>query len=229
MCLDMCKKLVFFAAALVVLAGCGKQEGRLVSVEFGVHGVGAGTKTGLVMPEPEADDVEFTIEGMGASRTVRIGQTVTLKEGDYEVTGVYAPWIPMNVGGHRISVKPGFLVADEIAVEAGMSAVEVDAEWSCWALVVMESEVASVKLGGSVFVLDAFGEGYLGVFVEANDSGAWELELTPADAGEKKVTVFNIEADERNRAGKWFLYRPDGRVQVSGGFDVALPGWVAGE
>ena len=227
MCLDMCKKLMCFAAALVVLAGCGKQEGRWVDLRFGVEGVG--TKSGVMMPEPEADDVDFTIEGMGVSRTVRIGQTVTLKEGDYEVTGVYAPWIAMNVGGHRLSVKPGFLVADEIAVEAGMSAVEVDAEWSCWALVVMESEVSSVKLGGSVFGLDAFGEGYLGVFVEANSASTWELELTPVNAGEKKVTVFNIEADERSRAGKWYLYRPDGRVQVSGGFDVTLPDWAAGE
>ena len=223
------KKLLVLVAALVGLASCSQKE-RFVNVRFGVDVDWLETKgINAMLSElrPELKNVEFTV---GNNYGVKIGDELTLLEGIYEVTGEYAPWNGLSFGGHRVAERQAFIVADEVEVNACDYEILATADWNCWVLVVVNSEVSDVTFDGVRYSMGGYSKGDLGVFfVEACQGSEWVLRLVPSDSDTNKNTEWTIEADERGRAGKWYLYHPDGRVEVSGGFGLNFQEWTEGE
>lgn len=222
------RKIFALAAVLVGLAGCA-ESGRYVDVRFGVDVLGLETKSvqsTLRSLEPRMSDLSDVVFEVGGEE-VHVGDRLTLLEGVYEVTGEYEPWLQgLSFGGHRVAEQPAFIVADEVEVRAGDEEIVAHADWNCWALMVDLSEVEKVYFDGLLIVMG--GDDQYGVFfVEACQGNSWVLQVVPS-SDDDKVTEWTIEADERARAGKWYLYHPDGKVEVSGGFGVEFDDWVAG-
>ena len=213
---------------LVGMVSCEK-SGRYVDVRFGVDVPGTKTVSKLLdelMPtDLDLADVVFTV----GEQEVHVGDNIALLEGTYDVIGEYAPWMNgSGFGGHRVAETPAFIVADEVTVSAGDDEIWATADWNCWALIVETAEVESVMFDGQSVMMGSYSVGDLGVFfIEACQGSEWVFRMVPSSA-EDKPTEWTIEADERARAGKWYMYHPDGRVQVIGGFGVDLPDWSQG-
>lgn len=223
-------------AVALVLAGCVPAE-KYVTVTVGLGGVVSGVmgtkadegaiEAALEADLPDLSGVSLIINGSGVSnKYVKVGQSVTLKEGVYRFSGENYVEEVRRVGSHAVYEVPRVVVDADVEISEGMTEVKVPASFGCWGLVLDKSELESVVIDGTAEdVLDEDGVDVLYVDVEGADV-AWNLRVVPWDTNTYKAVDYTVKG---NVAGRWYYYSPKGKVDVGGMLGVEMPGWIQGE
>lgn len=233
---DNMKKIGILALCALVMAGCSPAE-KYVTVTVGLGGVvsGAmGTKAEIGAIEaaleadlPDLSGVSLIVNGSGVSnKYVKVGESVTLKEGVYRFSGENSVEEVRRVGSHAVYEVPRVIVEGDVEISEGMTEVKVPARFGCWALVLDKGELESVVIDGVTDdVLDEDGVDVLYVDEDGADV-AWNLRVVPWDTERYKAVDYAVQG---NVAGRWYYYSPKGRVNVGGMLGVEVPGWIQGE
>ena len=224
-------------AALVGLSACaGKDGARMVEVVIGLEGVRSGelsTKADAWDVEEALDKSSVDVTGMqmrlignGVNKDVKVGQSVTLLEGEYRIYGGVDMVAVKTLGGHMVGERPGVYADAMVNVEDGMTEIKVPARFICWALALDMSELEKVVWDGEVE--DVTNEHGVKVwYVSTTEQGVpWTLRVVPWNTAKYKAVDYQISG---NTAGKWYYYSPKGKVDVGGMLGLDLAWWEQGE
>lgn len=233
----MRKRILMAVAALVGLSACaGKDGAKMVEVVIGLDGV----RSGELATKADSWDVEEALEksavdaagmrmriiGNGVNKDVKVGQSVTLLEGDYRIYGGVDMVAVKTLGGHQVGERPGIQADAVVSIEEGMTEIKVPAAYTCWAMALDLSELETVVWDGERE--DVANESGVRVwYVSTTEQGVpWTLRVVPWNTAKYKAVDYRIG---ENAAGKWYYYSPKGKVDVGGMLGLDLPWWEQGE
>jgi len=233
------RKVVLLVACMLCMASCAVKESsdaKMVKVMIKVGGVHSGT----MGTRATASDVESAIHegapdltglplviavGNSVKQYAKVGDVVTLLEGEYRFYCQSEDEEVMKLGGYGVYESPSFVFDAQVDVAEGMTEVIIPASYTCWALALDYSELESVVLDGNEEDVSSK-EGIGLLYVSTEDRGsAWDLRVIPRNLSKYKAVDYRISGNE---AGKWYYYGPKGRVDVGGMLQIGLPDWEYG-
>ena len=222
-------KVITAMAALVGLVACvGEVPAPMqeITINVGFNGSKAGGASDVLaqtLPSGIAD-LRLVSEALGVDVVLQGGESMSVPVGEYSISGSYVP-ASVSCGGIDLAGEPSYDVDATVVVRSGVSQYVVDAEWSCWALV-MDGHAANGYLCNGVPMSL---EGPVGGFYVAYvlDGGDWTLTVMPADEDVFGITEIEVTGNEM-QAGSWYEFRA-GRLWQGSGMTVEYPGWTEGE
>ena len=240
------------ALAVVAMASCSKSDelnelSKTANVTIGIQMVQSGQMTKATNQEVITflenyvpTSVELKLKSGTDTYTAQLGQPTVLPVGTYTVTGKYKPTSQAAVIGSSVylSTVPSISISDELNITASQSSYVVDATYSCFAIVVELSEIASATFksshGEAGTIQFAQNNGLGVIFVTGNmETHSMSVTINPIST-DNEATTFTFKSSYASDAifaenGKYYLLHPNAIEAIENGYiNWSLATWAEG-
>lgn len=218
---------------------------------FGLSGVESGVMT-KVSADAVSEALEatspvgpFTLRAVSKSNPLRAydittGVPVTMAVDAYTVTGSGAGAEIATITGGKLYATPKWSVDTEVTVSADGGSLPVEARYSCIAVVMDRSLVASVRFKNGADDVDSYPVGGTDVVGVVYASGNWTyskplyLYVNPSDVMNYETKLYRLvngsyEGMLNVQNGRWYSLSPGAVETTSGTMGLTFGGWMPGE